>query len=109
MSLNMPARVQQREPLAAVVFAILGAALLVAALVLAAVGSFAFLAAASVGLFFVAAALIVRAIPFSRGRGAAVLALVGLALIVFGLTATPLFYAGWGLVAGSVVLAIIRR
>ena len=48
------------SPLSAVIFAVLGAVLLVSALVLATLGSFGFIAVASVGMFFVAAALIRR-------------------------------------------------
>jgi hypothetical protein len=89
------------------VFAVLGALLLVSALVLGILGSFAFIAIASVGMFFIAAALISQAVRSPRGRAPAVLALAALALIVFGLTATPFFYAGWGLLAGAVILALV--
>jgi hypothetical protein len=89
------------------VFAVIGAVLLVAALVLGVLGSFAFIAIASVGMFFIAAALIARAVPSPADRAPAVLALAALALIVFGMTATPFFYAGWGLLAGAAALAII--
>jgi hypothetical protein len=89
------------------VFAVLGAVLLVTALALGVLGSFAFIAIASVGMFFVAAALISQTIRSPRGRAPAVLALAALALIVFGLTATPFFYAGWGLLAGAVILALV--
>jgi hypothetical protein len=58
-------------------------------------------------MFFIAAALIARAVPSPEGRTPAVLGLVALGLIVFGLVATPFFYAGWGLLAGSAVLALI--
>jgi hypothetical protein len=37
-----------------------------------------------------------------------VLALVAVALILFGTVATPFFYAGWGLLAGSAILALIN-
>ncbi len=90
------------------VFAVIGALLLVAALVLGILGSFAFIAIASVGMFFIAAALVAQAIPSPSSRAAAVLALVALALIVFGMTATPFFYAGWGLLAGCVALALLN-
>jgi hypothetical protein len=91
----------------AVIFAVIGALLLVAALVLGILGSFAFIALASVGMFFIAAALIARAVPSPGARTPAVLGLVALGLIVFGLTATPFFYAGWGLLAGAAVFAVI--
>ena len=94
-------------PLSAKVFAGIGALLLLSAVALAALGSFAFIAVASVGMFFIAAALITRAVPSPGGQTPAVLGLVALGLIVFGLTATPFFYAGWGLLAGAAVLAVI--
>ena len=90
------------------VFAVLGALLLVAALVLGILGSFAFIAIASVGMFFIAAALIAQAVRSPTARAPAVLALAGLALLVFGMTATPIFYAGWGLLAGAIVLALLN-
>lgn len=96
-------------PLSATVFAVLGATLLVTAAILALPGSFAFLAVASVGMFFVAAALISRAAGSTLSRAAAVLALAGVALVVFGTVATPFFYAGWGLIAGAAMLALIGR
>jgi hypothetical protein len=89
------------------VFAVIGAFLLVAALVLAVLGSFAFIAIASVGMFFIAAALVARAIPSPEGRAPAVLALAALALIVFGTNATPFFELGWVVLAGAAVLAVI--
>jgi peptidoglycan/LPS O-acetylase OafA/YrhL len=97
-----------RSPPSTRIFAGLGALLLVAAAVLAILGSFAYLAAASVGTFFVAAALIARAAPSTAARAPAILALAAVALIVFGLTATPFFYAGWGLFAGAIVLALMN-
>jgi hypothetical protein len=33
---------------------------------------------------------------------------VAVALILFGTVATPFFYAGWGLLAGSAILALIN-
>jgi hypothetical protein len=99
--------VRGTAPLSAMVFAVLGAILLVTALALGVLGSFAFIAVASAGMFFIAAALISRAVRSPRGRAPAVLALAALALIVFGLTATPFFYAGWGLLAGAVILALV--
>jgi hypothetical protein len=92
--------------LSALVFAVIGALLLVAAIVLAALGSFAFLAIASVGMFFIAAALIAQAARSPQSRGPAVLALAAVALLLFGTVATPFFYAGWGLLAGSAMLAL---
>jgi hypothetical protein len=95
-------------PLSAMVFAVIGALLLVAALILGILGSFAFIAIASVGMFFIAAALIAHAVRSPGARVPAVLALAALALIVFGLTATPSFYAGWGLLAGAATLAFLN-
>jgi hypothetical protein len=100
-------RVRDTPPPSAVIFAVIGAILLVAALMLGILGSFAFIAVASVGIFFIAAALIARAVPSPDSQTAGVLGLVALGLIVFGLTATPFFYAGWGLLAGAAVLAVI--
>lgn len=94
--------------------ALLGAALLVGAVLLAALGSFAALAAISVGMFLVAAALITRAATSPGQRVAAVIALAGLALVMFGMAATPLFYLGWaligsGLIAAAGLVAVSRR
>lgn len=96
-------------PLSAIVFATIGAALLILAAVLAYLGSFAYVAAAAVGMFFIAAALVSRAIRTPAFRAPAILALAALALILFGTVATPFYYAGWGLLAGSVALALIAR
>jgi hypothetical protein len=90
------------------VFAVTGALLLVAALALGILGSFAFIAIASVGMFFIAAALIAQAVPSPDRRAPAVLALAALALIVFGMTATPFFYLGWGLLACAALLALLN-
>lgn len=98
----------RRTPLSAVVFAFVGALLVVIAVVLAALGSFAFLAVASVGMFFIAATLIAQAARTPESRGPAVLALAAVALILFGTVATPFFYAGWGLLAGSAILALMN-
>jgi hypothetical protein len=95
-------------PLSAKVFAVLGAVLLVTSVGLAVLGSFAFIAVASVGMFFMAAAVIAQAVRSPGGRAPAVLALAALALIVFGMVATPFFYAGWILLAGAVTLALIN-
>lgn len=78
------------------------------AVALAALGSFAFLAIASVGMFFIAAALIAQAARSPESRAPAVLALAAVALILFGTVATPFFYAGWGLLAGSAALAFVN-
>ncbi len=91
----------------ATAFTALGALLLVAGAFLALLGSFAYVAVVSVGLFFLAAGLLARAIRSPGLRAAAVLALSALALLVFGLTGTPLFYVGWGLLAGSIALAVV--
>jgi hypothetical protein len=101
--------VRATPPLSAVVFGVTGAVLLVSALVLAILGSFAFIAIASIGMFFISAALIARAVPSPGDRAPAVLALGAVALIVFGLTATPFFYAGWGLLAGAATLALLNH
>src|SRR5438093_13331114 len=90
------------------VFAVIGPVLLVSALVLGILGSFAYIAVASVGMFFIAAALIAQAVPSPESRAPAVLALAALALVVFGMTATPFFYLGWGLLAGAATLAIVN-
>jgi hypothetical protein len=95
-------------PLSAIVFAVLGAVLLVSALLLAILGSFGFIAVASVGMFFIAAALIAQAAPSPESRAPALLALAAIALIVFGLTASSFFYLGWGLLAGAVILALLN-
>ncbi len=97
-----------RSPLSAAAFAVLGAVILVAAVILAIVGSFAFLAAASVGMFFIAASLISRAAISPGPRVAALLSLVGIILVVFGMVATPLFYLGWALLgAGLIAVAAL--
>jgi hypothetical protein len=93
-------------PLSAKVFAAIGALLLVSALALGILGSFAFIAVASVGMFFIAAALIAQALRSPGRRAPAVLALTAVALIIYGAGASPFFYAGWGLLAGSAILAM---
>lgn len=96
----------RRNSIATALFALLGAALLVIAVVLGVLGSFAFIAIASVGCFFIAAALVSRVSRSPLQRAGAILAILGLALVVFGLVATPLFYLGWAcLGAGLVGLA----
>jgi hypothetical protein len=56
-----------RTPLSSRIFALLGALLVVAGVVLALLGSFAFVAVIAIGLFFTAAALVARvAIRSSR-------------------------------------------
>jgi hypothetical protein len=59
------------------------------------------------GMFLIAAALIAQAVPSSDRRAPAVLALAAVALIVFGMVATPFFYAGWGMLAVAAVLALL--
>jgi hypothetical protein len=95
-------------PLSAKVFAVIGALLLVSALVLGILGSFAFIAVASVGMFFIAAALIAQAVRSPGRRAPAVLALTAVALITYGTGASPFFYAGWGLLAGAAALALVN-
>jgi hypothetical protein len=85
------------------VFAAIGALLLITSLVLGILGSFAYIAIASVGMFFIAAALVARAIPSPEGRAPAVLALAALAFVVFGMTAL-----GWGILAGAALLALLN-
>ena len=97
----------RKAPLSAKVFAGLGLASLVAGLVLAILGSFAYIGVLSVGLFFIAATLVARVVSPQASRVAAVLLLASSALLIFGLTATPLFYAGWGLLAGAVALLVV--
>lgn len=102
-----------RGPLSAAAFAVLGAASLAAAVILAVLGSFAALAAASVGMFFIAASLISRAATSPGPRVAALLSLGGVALVVFGMVATPFFYLGWallgaGLIAVAALLSVSR-
>lgn len=88
-------------------FAIIGALLVVVAAILAFLGSFAYPALASVGLLFLAAALASRSALSTRSRVAAVLFVAGLGSLVFGLVATPLFYAGWGLIAGAIAIGLL--
>ncbi len=95
-----------RSPIATVVFALIGTTLLVIAIVLGLLGSFAFIGIAAVGCFFIAAALVARASRAPTQRAAATLSVTGIALIFFGLVATPLFYLGWAcLGAGLIGLA----
>lgn len=103
-----------RKPIATVVFALIGTALLVVAVVMGLLGSFAFIAIAAVGCFFIAAALVVRAIRAPLRRVAAVISVAGIALVVFGMVATPLFYLGWaclgaGLIALAASMVALRR
>jgi hypothetical protein len=90
------------------VFAVLGIAAIATGLVLAVLGSFAYLGAIAIGLFFVAAAHVTRAATSPGSRVAAVLALAAVAFLVVGQVATPLFYASWGLLAGSIALALVQ-
>jgi hypothetical protein len=97
-----------KKPLASVVFVLIGTALLLIAVVLGLLGSFGFIAIAAVGCFFIAAALVARASRAPEQRAAAVIAVVGIAFVVFGLVASPLFYLGWAcLGAGLIGLASI--
>lgn len=103
----------RRAPLATRVFALLGVVLVVAALFLALLGSFAYVHIASVGMFLVAAALIWGVIRQAFPRAAAILCLAGIALVMVGLVVMPftyagLIYAGWGLIAASVVISLVR-
>lgn len=88
-------------------FAAAGAACLAIAAGLALSGSFAYLAAASVGMFLIAAALLTRTVRSRTSRAAAVILLAGVALTIFGLTATPFFYLGWVLMVASAVMALV--
>ena len=99
---------RRASPPSAVAFAVIGALLLVCALVLGILGSFAFIAIASVGMFFIAAALIAQVTPSAASRAPALLALSAIALIVFGLTASSFFYLGCGLLAGAATLALLN-
>jgi uncharacterized protein (DUF58 family) len=104
----------RQKPLATVVFALIGTALLMIAVVLGLLGSFAFIAIASVGCFFIAAALVARASRSPSQRAAAVGSIVGLALVVFGMVASPLFYLGWaclgaGLISLAASIVALRR
>ena len=95
------------------VFAVIGALLLVSALVLGILGSFAFIAVASVGMFFIAAALIAQTVRSRGGRAPAGLALAALAPMVFGMIVAPFaylawVYLGWGLIAGAALLALLN-
>jgi hypothetical protein len=95
-----------RRSVATVVFALVGTTLLLIAVVLGLLGSFAFIAIAAVGCFFIAAALVARAIRAPLRRVAGVISVAGIALVVFGMVATPLFFLGWAcLGAGLVALA----
>lgn len=103
-----------RKPLAFVVFALIGTALLLIAVVLGLLGSFAFIAIAAVGCFFIAAAVVSRASRSPAQGAAAVISVAGIALVVFGLVATPLFYLGWaclgaGLVGLAASMVALRR
>lgn len=81
---------------------------LVAALILGLVRSFSYLAAAAIGLGFVAAALISAATRSRLARATALLALLGLMLALFGtVTTLPFLYLGMGLIAGGVAIAVL--
>jgi hypothetical protein len=101
-------RMHAPAPLSAKVFAIIGVLLLLSAVALAVLGSFAFIAVASLGMFFIGGAVIAQAIRSPDHRAPPVLALAALALIVFGMVATPFFYAGWALLVGAAALAVVN-
>jgi len=89
------------------VFAVIGALMLAAAVVLGVLGSFAYLAVAAVGMFFLAAALISNATRSPAARVPAFLALVGVVLSLAGtVTTIPFLLLGVGLIAtaGAIVL-----
>jgi hypothetical protein len=90
------------------VFAVSGALLLAVAVILGVLGSFAYLAPAATGLFFVAAALISRAAHTTAARVPAFLALVGVMVSLVGtVTTIPFLYAGLGLIVGAAAIALL--
>lgn len=101
-----------RAPLTTRVFALLGVVLVVATLLLALLGSFAYVHIASVGMLLLAAALIRGVISQAVPRTAALFSLVGTTLMMVGLVVMPLtyvgsIYVGWSLIAVSVVIALV--
>lgn len=90
-------------------FSVLAVTLLIAAAALAILRSFAYLAVASVGLLFLAAALASNATRDPHRRVAALLLIGGIGLTVFGLTFTRIYYLGLGLIAGGLALALLLR
>jgi hypothetical protein len=101
-----------RSPaLATRVFAAVGALLLLAAVILSLLGSFSYLAAAAVGLVFIAAALISHAARSTPARAPAILALFGVFVALFGTTGTPFLYVGLvvvALAAAAGLLVLVR-
>jgi hypothetical protein len=90
------------------VFAVIGTLLLAAAVVLRLLGSFSYLAAVTVGLFFIAAALISRAARSSAARVPPFLALVGIMLSLLGMVTTiPFLFVGLGLIAAAGAIALL--
>jgi len=103
-----------RAPFSSRVFAVLGALLLVAAVVLAVLGSFVYVHMAAVGTISVAAALMLGGVHRAFPRAAAVISLVGVGLVLVGLVLVPLtylrlVYAGWGLIAAAAILVVLGR
>lgn len=101
-----------RAPLTTRVFALLGVVLVVAALFLQLLGSFAYFHIASAGMLLLAAALIRGVVSQAIPRAAALFSLVGTTLMMVGLVVMPLIYVGfiyvgWGLIAIAVVIALI--
>ncbi len=94
------------------VLAVIGALVLAAAVVLSVLGSFAYLAAAAVGMFFLAAALIFNAARSPAAQVPAFLAFVGVVLSLVGtVTTVPFLLLGVGLIAtaGAIVLLLAVR
>ncbi len=91
------------------VFVVIGALILAAAVTLGMLGSFAYLAVAAVGMFFVAAALISNATRSRAARVPAFLALFGIVVSLVGtVTTIPFLLLGVGLTAtaGAIVLLL---
>jgi hypothetical protein len=94
--------------LATQVLVVIGALLLAAAVILGMLGSFAYLALAATGLFFVTAALISHAARSPDARVPALLALLGVMLSLLGtVTRSPSLYAGVGLIVGAAAIALL--
>jgi hypothetical protein len=93
------------------VFAAVGALLLMAAAILGLLGAFSYLAAAAVGLVFIAAALISHAARSAPARAPAILALFGVFVALFGIVGTPFLYVGLGVlvVAAAAGLLVLVR
>ena len=91
-------------------FAVVAALFLTASVVLGLLGSFAYVASAAVGLLFVAAALISRAVHSPAARVPALVALAGVALSLVGtVTTMPFLYVGIGLIVGASAIALLTR